>query len=115
MRIRVLQHVPHEGPAAIETWAAARGHAIEVTRLDRGDPIPDVSDFDALVTMGGPMSVNDETTHPWIVGEKRLIQTAIQGDRRVLGGVLGSQMIPSALGKSVAPARGPGSGWFPVG
>jgi len=114
MRIRVLQHVPHEGPAAIEAWAAAHGHAIEVTRLDRGDPIPDVADFDALVTMGGPMSANDEAVHPWIAGEKRLIRAAIQEDRRILGVCLGSQMIASALGKRVASARLPEIGWFPV-
>jgi GMP synthase-like glutamine amidotransferase len=114
MRIRVLQHVPHEGPAAIEAWAAARGHAIEVTRLDRGDPIPDVADFDALVTMGGPMSANDEAVHPWIAGEKRLIRAAVQEDRRILGVCLGSQMIASALGKRVVSAREPEIGWFQV-
>ena len=37
MRIRVLQHVPHEGPGAIAEWATARGHELSTTRFDRGE------------------------------------------------------------------------------
>jgi GMP synthase-like glutamine amidotransferase len=114
MRIRALQHAPHEGPAGIEAWAAARGHVLAVTRLAHGEPLPAVDAFDVLVSMGGPMSANDEATYPWIAEEKRLIRTAIQADRRILGVCLGSQMVASALGKRVYAARGAEIGWFPV-
>jgi GMP synthase-like glutamine amidotransferase len=114
MRVRVLQHVAHEGPAAIEAWAAARGHALSVTRLDRGEPLPDLADFDLLVSMGGPMSVNDEASYPWIAEEKRLIEAAVQSERRVLGVCLGSQLIASALGKRVFAAPEVEIGWYPV-
>jgi len=114
MKIRVLQHVAHEGPAGIERWAASRGHTLEITRLDRGEPLPDVAAFDALVIMGGPMSANDEGLHPWIAPEKRLIQAAIQESRRILGVCLGSQMIASALGRRVFATPVPEIGWFPV-
>ena len=114
MKIHLLQHAPHEGPAAIADWAAARGHTLAVTRLDRGEPLPAVGDFDMLVVMGGPMSVNDEAAHPWLVAEKEFIASTVQEDRRVLGVCLGSQLIAAALGKRVYAASRPEIGWFPV-
>ncbi len=114
MRVRALQHVPHEGPAAIAAWADERGHSLQVTRLDRGEPLPAVADFDLLVVMGGPMSVNDEALHPWLVEEKRLIGETIQADRRLLGICLGAQMIAAALGKRVYAAPAPEIGWMAV-
>jgi GMP synthase-like glutamine amidotransferase len=114
VRIRVLQHVAYEGPAAIGDWAAARGHDVAITRLDRGEALPAVADFDALVLMGGPMSANDETIYPWLAPEKRLVEAAAQGGRRILGVCLGSQITASALGKRVYAADAPEIGWFPV-
>jgi GMP synthase-like glutamine amidotransferase len=114
VRIRVLQHVPHEGPAAIADWAASRGHAVATTRLDRGEPLPDPDGFDALVVMGGPMSVNDEASHPWLAEEKRLLRDAIQGPRRILGVCLGAQLLAAALECRVYPTAESEIGWFPV-
>ncbi|HET9950399.1 MAG TPA: type 1 glutamine amidotransferase [Candidatus Eisenbacteria bacterium] len=114
MRIHLLQHVAHEGPAAIADWAAARGHTLAATRLDRGEPLPAVGDFEMLVVMGGPMSVNDEAAYPWLVAEKEFIAATIREDRRILGVCLGSQMIAAALGKRVHAASRPEIGWFPV-
>lgn len=110
----MLQHVAHEGPGAIAAWAEARGHRLETTRLDRGEPLPGVGDFDGLVLMGGPMSVNDEARYPWLVAEKRLIEATFQEDRRVLGVCLGSQLLAAALGCRVYRAAAPEIGWLPV-
>lgn len=109
-----MQHAPHEGPAAIAAWAGRRGHSLEVTRLDRGEPLPTVEEFEMLVLLGGPMSVNDEASYPWLAEEKLLIGETIQTDRRILGICLGSQLIASALGRRVYPARALEIGWFPV-
>jgi GMP synthase (glutamine-hydrolysing) len=114
LRIRVLQHVPHEGPGAIADWAAAHGHELSTTRFDRGEDVPGVEAFDALVVMGGPMSANDESTYSWMTPEKHLIEAAIQNDRRVLGVCLGAQLIASALGYRVFAARKAEIGWLPV-
>ena len=114
MNIRVLQHVPHEGPAAIAAWAVARGHTLTTTRLDRGEPQPDIDSFDALVVLGGPMSVHDEAAHPWLAEEKRLLERVVQRDRRVLGVCLGAQLIAAALGCRVTAAPAAEIGWYPV-
>ena len=60
MKMAVLQHAPFEGPAAIADWAAARKISVTVRHLYRGDPLPDLPEFDMLTVMGGPMSANDE-------------------------------------------------------
>lgn len=106
--------MPSEGPGRIAAWAKARGHSLEVTRFDLGEPVPTVKGFDFLVVLGGPMSANDEAIHPWLVEEKRLIAETIQADRRILGICLGAQVIASALGQRVYRMAGAEIGWYPV-
>lgn len=113
MRIRFLQHVPFEGPGLIGSWAKRRGHRLEGTRLDLGEPLPSTPEFDMLVVMGGPMSVNDERDHAWLAGEKRLVADAIQEAKIVVGVCLGAQLIASASGARVYPGTKE-IGWFPV-
>lgn len=114
MRIHSLQHVDFEGPAAIADWAAEAGHAMEGSHLYRGDALPGLSDFDLLVVLGGPMSVNDEQEYAWLAEEKRLVRQAIESGRAVLGVCLGAQMIANALGARVYRAAQKEIGWFPV-
>lgn len=114
MRVHVLQHAKFEGPAAIEDWAMRFGHSIARSRLYKRDTLPDPAAFDFLVVMGGPMSVNDEESCPWLKEEKTLVRKSIESGCPVLGVCLGAQMIASAMGGHVY--RGPEKeiGWFPV-
>jgi len=114
MRVRVLQHVPFEGPAAIEPALCAAGHELAVTRLDAGAPLPALADFDWLVVLGGPMSVHDEAEHAWLAPEKRLVRAAVEGGRRVLGVCLGAQLIAASLGAAVTRNSEREIGWYPV-
>ncbi|QDT38014.1 type 1 glutamine amidotransferase [Stratiformator vulcanicus] len=113
-RIHVLQHVPFEGPAAIADWALERGATVAVSHVYRGDPLPALDEFDMLVVMGGPMSVNDEAEHDWITPETTLIQAAIEADKIVFGVCLGAQFIAKALGASIYKASEKEIGWFAV-
>jgi GMP synthase-like glutamine amidotransferase len=114
MRIHCLQHVPFESPGRIAGWSAARGHDVRATRLYDGEPLPGLADFDALVVMGGPMGVHDDAAHPWMRGEKHLIASALEEDRRVLGVCLGAQLIAHVSGARVYRNRFQEIGWFPV-
>ncbi|HET8527144.1 MAG TPA: type 1 glutamine amidotransferase, partial [Actinomycetota bacterium] len=82
--------------------------------LDEGDPLPELDGFDALVAMGGPMSVNDEAEHPWLVGEKRLIREAAERGVPYWGACLGVQLLASALGARVYAGQSPEVGLLPV-
>jgi len=114
MKMAVLQHVPFEGPAAIADWAAARKIGVTVRHLYRGDPLPDLSEFDMLTVMGGPMSANDERILPWLAPEIARVGDAIASDKVVLGVCLGAQIIAKALGAKVYEGAQKEIGWFPV-
>ncbi len=114
MKMAVLQHVPFEGPAAIADWAEVRGVTITVRHLYRGDPLPDLPEFDMLIVMGGPMSANDETVLSWLAPEIALVRDAIASQKIVLGVCLGAQIIAKALGAKVYAGKQKEIGWFPV-
>ncbi|MDR3763129.1 MAG: amidotransferase [Acidobacteriota bacterium] len=114
MRVHILQHVEFEGPAEIAAWALAGGHAVAFTHLWRNDPLSTVHDFDLLVVLGGPMSVNDEGALPWLVAEKRVVREAIAAGKALLGVCLGAQMIANVLGARVYPGPQKEIGWSPV-
>jgi GMP synthase (glutamine-hydrolysing) len=114
LRIACLQHVPFEGPAAIGTWASARGFRLSTTRLFANEPLPAGDTFDVLVILGGPMSVNDEARFDWLRPEKHFIRRAIEKNKRTLGVCLGAQLIASAMGANVFPGKDREVGWFPV-
>jgi GMP synthase-like glutamine amidotransferase len=114
MKLHYFQHVPQEGLGTIEEWAKKRGWAITKTSFFAGEPIPSLDDVDWLVVMGGPMSVNDEDTLPWLKPEKQFIASAIQAKKTVLGFCLGSQLIANALGAKVKKNAHKEIGWFDV-
>jgi GMP synthase-like glutamine amidotransferase len=114
MDVLVLQHIACEPPGAFEDVLVAAGADIHRVELDEGDALPPWQDFVAIVAMGGPMSVNDEAEHRWLIAEKRLVREAIDKGRAVVGVCLGAQVIASALGGRVYRNTAREIGWFPV-
>jgi GMP synthase-like glutamine amidotransferase len=114
MKTHVFQHVPYEGIGNIESWLSGRGSAISYTAFYNDDENPVENEVDFLVIMGGPMSVNDEDEHPWLVKEKQFIRDFIATGKPVLGICLGSQLIASALGARVYPNYEKEIGWYEV-
>ncbi len=114
MRVHSLHHVSFEGLGSIEAHLELRGHSLSSTALYRDERLPSVDEFDWLIVMGGPMSVNDTDRHPWLEQELELIKAAIAADKLVLGICLGAQLIAKALGASVTPNEHREIGWFPV-
>ena len=112
--ILVLQHIACEPPAAFEDELRSRGLDVARVELDEGDPLPAWRDFPAIVVMGGPMGAYDETDHPWLVEEKRLLREAVEADVPVWGVCLGAQLLASALGARVYPGEPPEVGLLPV-
>lgn len=114
MRLHVLQHVPFEGPAGIGEWAARRGHSVTITPLFEDAGLPEQTDFDWLIVMGGPMGIYDEDDYPWLVREKEFLREAISGGKTVVGICLGAQLIADALGARVHRNGHKEIGWFPI-
>lgn len=112
MRVHFLQHVPFETPAFIGRWASQQGYSLATTMASQSQIFPTTNDFDALVILGGPMSVYDDFS--FLEREKKLIDDAIREGKKVLGVCLGAQLIASVLGASVYAGEEKEIGWFPV-
>jgi GMP synthase (glutamine-hydrolysing) len=112
MRIHYLQHVRHEGIGTMEEWIRQKKYFLSRTRLFATEPLPKINEIDWLLVMGGPMSVNDEDTLPWLKEEKQFVRRAIDAGKTVLGFCLGSQMIANVLGARVYKNPCKEIGWF---
>ena len=114
MRVLVLQHIACEPPGVFEDVLRERGAQLHRVELDEGEPLPDWRGFDAIVAMGGPMSVNDEATLPWLIEEKRTIGDAVRAGKPYWGVCLGVQLLASSLGARVYAGPEPEVGLLPV-
>jgi len=113
-RIHILLHVHYETPGCIEAWIMEKGYIYSSTTLYADETLPDISDIDWLVVMGGPMSVHDTVEFPWLEDEKRFIKDAVTHGKVLIGICLGSQLIAEALGSRVYKNSVKEIGWFPV-
>lgn len=114
MRAHWLQHVEYEDLGALAPLLVARGATLTRTLVPAGGRLPAPGDFDFLVVLGGPMSVNDDAALPWLAPEKALIGQAIAAGTPVLGICLGAQLMARALGAAVGPSPEREVGWWPV-
>jgi GMP synthase (glutamine-hydrolysing) len=114
MKIHCLTHVPFEDAANIQTWADNRGHTLHYTHLYNHESLPDITDFDFLAIMGGPMNIYEHDAYPWLEMEKQFIGRAVEAGKKVLGVCLGGQLIADVLGGKVTKNQSPEIGWHPI-
>jgi GMP synthase-like glutamine amidotransferase len=101
--ILVLQHIALEDPGYIKDLMEADGWNLVQIELDAGESIPaDLSGFDAMLCMGGPMDTWMEAEYPWLIEEKRRIHewVVILG-KPFLGFCLGCQLLGEVLGGKI--------------
>jgi GMP synthase-like glutamine amidotransferase len=112
--VLVLQHIACEPPGEYETVLRERGAAIHRVELDEGEALPEWREFDAIVAMGGPMSVNDDAELPWLTAEKRAVGEAVRAGVPYFGACLGVQLLAASLGARVYAGPDPEVGVLPV-
>ena len=114
MRILVLQHISCEPPGVYEDILVEKGASIHRVEIDEGQQLPDWQGFDAIIAMGGPMSVNDDATLPWLNAEKRWVKEAVLAGQPYWGVCLGVQLLAASLEARVYPGPKPEVGIMPV-
>ncbi len=99
MKLLVLQHIACEHPGQLREYLRRDAIDWHATQLDEGESIPDLSSYDAMWVMGGPMDVWDTDKHPWLEDEKAAIREWVLNlQRPYLGLCLGHQLLADALG-----------------
>jgi GMP synthase (glutamine-hydrolysing) len=111
MRVLAFRHVPFEGLGLLETALAARRIEVDYADLyQAGEPPHDTGTYDALIFLGGSMSVNDSL--PFLRREEQFIRQAIARGQPVLGICLGAQLIAHAQGAAVGRNPAKEIGWY---
>ena len=112
MNIIILQHIAIETPGYIKDLMIKDNVELTTVQLDEGGIIPkDLSDFDAMFCMGGPMDTWMEKDYPWLIEEKKKIKEfVIDLEKPFLGFCLGCQLLGEVVGgkvvKSIPPEIG---------
>ena len=114
MRVHAVQHVSFEGPGWIADWAEARGHELSVINVADGELVPGPTESDFLIILGGPMSINDWKTIPWMREEVQQVADFLSANKPTLGICLGAQMLARVLGAKVRANVHPEIGWYDV-
>lgn len=113
-RIHFLQHVPFEMPFFFDTLINTGSYTKTTTRLFAEDAFPSITDFDILIVLGGPMNIYEHDRYPWLIEEKKFINSAILAQKKVVGICLGSQLIADVLKAKVVKNEYKEIGWFPI-
>jgi len=105
----VLQHIALEDPGYLKDLMEADGWRLTQIELDEGEIIPqDLSGFDAMLCMGGPMDTWMEDEFPWLIDEKKRIREwVVEDGKPFLGFCLGCQLLGEVLGGSVQASSPP--------
>ena len=107
MKVIVLQHIKIEDPGYIKDLMIADGTQLTTIELDEGDKIPnDLSMFDAMFCMGGPMDTWMEKDYSWLIDEKKRIKEFVVDLKKpYLGFCLGCQLLGEVIGGKVVKSN----------
>ena len=116
MKVIILQHISIEDPGYIKDLMIKDGIELTTIELDEGQKIPsDLSKFDAMFCMGGPMDTWMEKDYPWLIEEKKAINEFVVFLKKpYLGFCLGCQLLGEVTGGIVVKSKNPEIGMLNV-
>jgi GMP synthase (glutamine-hydrolysing) len=110
-----LRHVGFEDLGLLAAGLADRGYQVETVEVpSAGLSLARSRDWDLVVVLGGPLSVNDGQLFPFLEEERTLLQARLRADRPTLGICLGAQLMAQALGARVYAGAEKEIGWGPL-
>jgi len=115
MRLHLLEHDAWNfSRTNITRWAAEKGHSLASTDVFKSAPLPDLSEFDWLMVMGGSQHAWEEDINPWLFPEKKFIAATVAAGKVVVGICLGAQLLAETLGGKLFTNEQPEIGWYEV-
>ena len=114
-KLLVFQHSPREPLGVFDPMLRNAGFRIRYVNFSRQpDQRPDVSRYNGLVVLGGPMNVDQADRFPHLTTEIAAIRDALARGIPILGICLGAQLLAAALGANVRPNSVREIGWYPL-
>ena len=112
----VLQHINIEDPGHIKDLMIEDNINLTTIELDEGEKIPNnLSEFDAMFCMGGPMDTWMEKDYSWLIEEKKKIKEfVVELKKPYLGFCLGCQLLGEVVGGNVVKSKYPEIGMLNV-
>jgi GMP synthase-like glutamine amidotransferase len=101
MNLVIFQHTPEETMGYFETICREWNVPFDYIRLFETNEVPNIKTSYVLI-LGGPMSVNDTRTYPYLADEKMWIRSFVKSGIPVLGICLGAQLIANAFSGKVS-------------
>ena len=116
MKIIILQHIKIEDPGYIKDLMITDNVELTTVELDEGEKIPaNLSEYDAMFCMGGPMDTWMEKDYPWLVDEKKRIKEfVVDLQKPYLGFCLGCQLLGEVIGGNVIKSNNPEIGMLNI-
>lgn len=113
MAVLILKNVLNEGPGTIGDYLRENNISFRIVDC-ASEEIPSGNAFDTLVMMGGPMSVNETGTFPYLQKEIDIAAEFLKSGKKVLGVCLGAQIMAKALGAPVYAGPEKEVGWYDI-
>ncbi len=114
-KLLVFQHSAREPLGILDPLLRSSGFRVRYVNFAREPEVrPDVSRYNGLIVLGGPMNVDQADRHPHLVTEIAAIREALDRDMPVLGICLGAQLLAAALGANVRPNPVREIGWYRI-
>lgn len=112
MNILWFQHVEHEDLGTLDAFLEEIDVLPVRVSIHYGGLVPaDPGAYDAVISMGGPMSVHDRERYSWIDQETTLLRRTLEKGTPILGVCLGAQLLAVAAGGQVRPCPKAEIGW----
>jgi GMP synthase-like glutamine amidotransferase len=115
MRVLAIVQQPDAGPGVFAEAIRDLGAELEEwLPAERRQPPADPLGYDAVLTLGGAMNVDEGDRHGWLVEEAALLRQLLAARMPLLGLCLGGQMVAAAAGAAPRRAARPEIGWHQV-
>jgi GMP synthase (glutamine-hydrolysing) len=112
-KLLVFQHSAREPLGVLDPMLRKAGFRIRYVNFSRQpEAQPDVSRYNGLVVLGGPMNVDQQHLYPHLATEIAAIREALARGIPILGICLGAQLLAAALGANVQPNNVREIGWY---
>lgn len=99
----------------LDTYFKKQGFQTQIAELQHGDRLPDdLNGIDAVISLGGPMSVYEEERYPFLKIEDQFVKQIILKEIPFIGICLGSQILAKACGAKVNKSPEKEIGFYPI-